>query len=38
MGFGQGGEKTQQYTSEGIDGINNQGITAAQAATNGVKT
>ena len=38
MGFGQGGEKTQQATSEVIDGVNNQGTMAAQAATNGVKT
>ena len=31
-------KRLNRYTSEGIDGINNQGITAAQAATNGVKT
>ena len=38
MGFGQGGEKPNRSTSEEIDGVNNQGTTTAQAATNGVKT
>ena len=31
-------KRLNQSTSESIDGVNNQGTTAAQAATNEVKT